>query len=423
MERARITRYIMQMVKVVLVTVLLTLCVIVDCLPHSSTKMRQKRGFRQSIVDRMGHGFGKRANTDLYDPYLTKTPNLMTADELTTNILNSEDLAQAIVKKFIDLDEWARIFFVHTLKYGVPIGHFDLRYYYRSITFATPHPRLRNFALLPSTFYLLNSVVFCAQLDWYTSLLEKKRVPWVLGILPHCQKCHRALRWTNQMETFVTTVRGQIKIPKRQMSAHAKPVLQKPPPIKFKSAPPPEAKSNELSPLLKVVLGMFPLTAYGLAYWQWQRRKWKINLLKTIDERTAADPVPLTDLLDTADMNDLDYTKRNPLDVNPTQDPKNPRLFSNRDINAIASYLGTDPVFVDSDLESSVEGGPIGGQTNIKFNNRHMEYVLTWLSLAIGMSVLWRNQAFPRALTKRYTRTEIMIGFGKITGNDALGTK
>lgn len=62
------------MVKVVLVTVLLLLCVIVDCLPHSSTKMRQKRGFRQSIVDRMGHGFGKRANTDLYDPYLTKTP-------------------------------------------------------------------------------------------------------------------------------------------------------------------------------------------------------------------------------------------------------------------------------------------------------------------------------------------------------------
>lgn len=58
------------------------------------------------------------------------------------------------------------------------------------------------------------------------------------------------------METFVTTVRGQIKIPKRQMSAHAKPVLQKPPPIKFKSAPPPEAKSNELSPLLKVVLGV-----------------------------------------------------------------------------------------------------------------------------------------------------------------------
>lgn len=41
---------------------------------------------------------------------------------------------------------------------------------------------------------------------------------------------------------------------------------------------------------------MFPLTAYGLAYWQWQRRKWKLNLLKTIDERTAADPVPLTDL-------------------------------------------------------------------------------------------------------------------------------
>lgn len=44
------------------------------------------------------------------------------------------------------------------------------------------------------------------------------------------------------------------------------------------------------------------------------------------------------------------FFQTNPLDVNPTQDPKNPRLFSNRDINAIASYLGTDPVFVDSDL-------------------------------------------------------------------------
>lgn len=47
---------------------------------------------------------------------------------------------------------------------------------------------------------------------------------------------------------------------------------------------------------LFICFQMFPLTAYGLAYWQWQRRKWKLNLLKTIDERTAADPVPLTDL-------------------------------------------------------------------------------------------------------------------------------
>ena len=41
---------------------------------------------------------------------------------------------------------------------------------------------------------------------------------------------------------------------------------------------------------------MFPVTAYGLAFWQWQRRKWKLNLLKTIEERTAAEPVPLTEL-------------------------------------------------------------------------------------------------------------------------------
>ena len=41
---------------------------------------------------------------------------------------------------------------------------------------------------------------------------------------------------------------------------------------------------------------MFPVTAYGLALWQWQRRKWKLNLLKTIEERTAAEPVPLSEL-------------------------------------------------------------------------------------------------------------------------------
>ncbi|XP_048776326.1 allatotropins-like [Ostrea edulis] len=94
----------MQIVKVVMVTVLLSLCVIAESLPHSLSKMRQKRGFRQSIVDRMGHGFGKRANSNFYDTYLTKTQDLMTVEELTTNILHSEDLAEAIVRKFIDLN-------------------------------------------------------------------------------------------------------------------------------------------------------------------------------------------------------------------------------------------------------------------------------------------------------------------------------
>lgn len=41
---------------------------------------------------------------------------------------------------------------------------------------------------------------------------------------------------------------------------------------------------------------MFPITAYGLAYWQYERRKWKLNLLSIIDERAGAEPVPLADL-------------------------------------------------------------------------------------------------------------------------------
>ncbi|XP_078325959.1 surfeit locus protein 1-like isoform X2 [Crassostrea virginica] len=308
-------------------------------------------------------------------------------------------------------------------------------------------------------------------------------------------ECYRAPRWTKQAERLISALRGRTKIPRRQMSTQLNTAKNKPSPLKFQAAPSPQAKSEELSTFLKVVLGMFPVTAYGLALWQWQRRKWKLNLLKTIEERTAAEPVPLTELMGKVDFSDLDYTKvwlegefdhsreiligyrpnfqpdltskgfkanfglwvvtplklkdtgrevlvnrgwvpvawenpeirkegqitgnikiygmirtkerRNPLDVNPTQDPKNPRLFSNRDIVAMSQYLGTDPVYIDSDLESSVEGGPIGGQTNIKFNNRHMEYVLTWLSLAIGMSILWKNRAFPKTVSKRYTRKTV----------------
>ena len=48
---------------------------LVDALPQNSLSHgRSKRGFRQSIVDRMGHGFGKRTDSSLYDTYLDNEP-------------------------------------------------------------------------------------------------------------------------------------------------------------------------------------------------------------------------------------------------------------------------------------------------------------------------------------------------------------
>lgn len=60
----------------------------------------------------------------------------MTADELTTNILNSEDLAQAIVKKFIDLDgKFVLLHLPHNkiLLYNILICilHIDLYIFFR----------------------------------------------------------------------------------------------------------------------------------------------------------------------------------------------------------------------------------------------------------------------------------------------------
>ncbi|XP_062608543.1 surfeit locus protein 1-like [Saccostrea cucullata] len=315
---------------------------------------------------------------------------------------------------------------------------------------------------------------------------------FIQGFYLHCQNCRRALGCSSQLQIFITQVKSRVKIPRRHMAAQSGTPARKPTPIKFKTIPKPEVKTDELGTVSKIILAMFPLTAYGLAYWQYERKKWKQNLLDLIDERAGATPVPLTELMTRGNLSDLEYTpvwlegefdhsrealigfrpnfqpdrtpkgfkpngglwivtpfklkdtgrevlvnrgwvprawmdpetraegqitgnvkisgmiraaeKKNPLDINPIQDPKNPRLFSYRDIPLIAGYLGTDPVFIDCDNESSVKGGPIGGQTNLKFNNRHMEYILTWLSLAIGMSVLWYNRAFPRTMATRYTR-------------------
>ncbi|KAM8802448.1 surfeit locus protein 1 isoform 2-T2 [Rhynchonycteris naso] len=60
-----------------------------------------------------------------------------------------------------------------------------------------------------------------------------------------------------------------------------------------------------------------------------------------------------------------------------------------RDLEAMAKFAGTDPIFIDADFKSTVPGGPIGGQTRVTLRNEHMQYILTWYGLCAATSYLW----------------------------------
>ncbi|CAJ0919737.1 unnamed protein product, partial [Mesorhabditis belari] len=54
-----------------------------------------------------------------------------------------------------------------------------------------------------------------------------------------------------------------------------------------------------------------------------------------------------------------------------------------RNHEEMAERYGTAPIFVDAVLESSVPRGPIGGQTNIRLRNDHLQYLCTWFTLCV----------------------------------------
>lgn len=69
--------------------------------------------------------------------------------------------------------------------------------------------------------------------------------------------------------------------------------------------------------------------------------------------------------------------------------PANNRWYS-RDVAAIAAARGLPatavaPYFVDA--ATTVEGGPIGGLTVVRFHNSHLVYALTWFGLALMVPV------------------------------------
>lgn len=67
----------------------------------------------------------------------------------------------------------------------------------------------------------------------------------------------------------------------------------------------------------------------------------------------------------------------------------NSDTFLYRDLERMCQLTGATPVFLDARHETTVSGGPIGGQTRIGLRNEHLQYALTWISLSAFTSYLW----------------------------------
>ncbi|XP_066517681.1 surfeit locus protein 1 [Hoplias malabaricus] len=60
-----------------------------------------------------------------------------------------------------------------------------------------------------------------------------------------------------------------------------------------------------------------------------------------------------------------------------------------RDLEAMAKATGAEQIFIDAVLESTVPGGPVGGQTRVTLRNEHMQYILTWYGLCAATTYMW----------------------------------
>lgn len=72
------------------------------------------------------------------------------------------------------------------------------------------------------------------------------------------------------------------------------------------------------------------------------------------------------------------------------------RFWHYKDVAQMADASGAAPILVDAVAESTVEGGPIGGQTNVSVRNEHFSYIITWYSLSAATAFLWYHKYIRR---------------------------
>jgi hypothetical protein len=62
-----------------------------------------------------------------------------------------------------------------------------------------------------------------------------------------------------------------------------------------------------------------------------------------------------------------------------------------RDLPKMAEKAGTEAVFLDATAETTVPGGPMGGQTRVSLRDEHLSYLLTWLSIQVNTIVTFET--------------------------------
>lgn len=72
-----------------------------------------------------------------------------------------------------------------------------------------------------------------------------------------------------------------------------------------------------------------------------------------------------------------------------------------RDIDAMARKLETAPIYIEAEASLSPVVGPIGGQTQLKIRDQHLEYAVTWFSLTLATTFLWYTYYFSSKKLRR----------------------
>lgn len=58
----------------------------------------------------------------------------------------------------------------------------------------------------------------------------------------------------------------------------------------------------------------------------------------------------------------------------------------------MSQQTGAAPIFLDACSNTTVPGGPIGGQTRVGLRNEHTSYIVTWFGLSAFTSFLWYSR-------------------------------
>ncbi|XP_015783870.1 surfeit locus protein 1 [Tetranychus urticae] len=103
----------------------------------------------------------------------------------------------------------------------------------------------------------------------------------------------------------------------------------------------------------------------------------------TRKEGQVEDEVTITGILRRSETADNSSSAREPNGI-----------WLRRDIEQIARYVEAAPVMIDADLDSSIKGGPIGGQTRVDLPDNHLSYMITWYALTLITAYLCAKRIY-----------------------------